>query len=599
MLTLRNIFTFLVFRFNIHQLKAYFHQLNYILQILRILSNDILSIFTVRKSRILTKKVELMKKLILILSICWISSIVYGQKVLTSNAEVDAVTVYLYGAEVKAKTTLNITKGRGVFEIKEISPQAISNSVQISNKQNVDILSISVVDYYEDAEKEVPGIKRMNDSIKLVDAKITKLNNEKNSYTAEINYLNQNMSIGGANSGVNITDLKDVSSYYRQRSFAVSEEITRINNLINKENLIIADINRRKSDILLKNNMYFKKIVIEYEAETNINANFDISYIAGKCGWAPAYDLKAKEIGEPVVMKYKAKVFNNTGIPWQAVDMVLSTGDPLQGASAPTISTWNLNYNAPAGSSGKGYYDNAIKNEYRQYEEAQYQVLDENISYNTVTVSVISVEFPIEKKYNIPDNGKPYTIDVTEYSLDAEFSYYAIPKFESNVYLIGKITGWEDLSLIDGNMNVYFGDKYLGVSQLNTNSLNDTLELSFGRDKQVSIKRNRIEEFTKKGLFGSSRKETFMFDILVKNNRKTDIQITIVDQVPISNESEIEVTVDEISGANYNEITGKTMWVTTLKPSESKKYSIGYTIKYPKERTVSTKQYRSMQSAMF
>ncbi|PLX06316.1 MAG: hypothetical protein C0596_17750 [Marinilabiliales bacterium] len=134
-----------------------------------------------------------MKKLILILSICWISSIVYGQKVLTSNAEVDAVTVYLYGAEVKAKTTLNITKGRGVFEIKEISPQAISNSVQISNKQNVDILSISVVDYYEDAEKEVPGIKRMNDSIKLVDAKITKLNNEKNSYTAEINYLNQNM----------------------------------------------------------------------------------------------------------------------------------------------------------------------------------------------------------------------------------------------------------------------------------------------------------------------------------------------------------------------------------------------------------------------
>lgn len=539
-----------------------------------------------------------MKKVfpILMLIMCF-SLFAAAQNIYKANAKVEKVTVYLYGAEVKAKANLNLAKGRGVFEIQCISPQAVANSVQISNKQNVDILSIAVIGYHQDAAKEFPEFKRMNDSVLLVNAKITKLANQKLSFESEINYLNNNISIGGANSGVNIADLKIASTYYRDRVYAVSEEITRINELISKENLILTDINKRRTTILTQNNMAFKKIVIEYESEIDLDANFDISYIAGKCGWAPSYDLKAKEIGEPVLMKYKAKVFNNTGIPWEAVDMILSTGDPLQGASAPTLLTWNLGYNSPT--SGSGHYENAIKNEYRQYEAAQYQVLDENISYNTVTVSEISVEFPIDKKYNIPDNGKPYTIDVTEYSLDADFSYYAIPKFESYVYLIGKITGWEDLSLIDGDMNVYFGDTYLGVSELNTNSLNDTLELSFGRDKQVSIKRNRIEEFTKKGLFGSNRKETFMYDILVKNNRKTDVTITIVDQVPISNESEIEVTIDELSNADYNQITGKTMWIMTLKPSESKKCKFGYTIKYPKERTVNTKQYRSMQSPSF
>ena len=539
-----------------------------------------------------------MKKIFPILAVIMLFSLfVKAQNINNASAKVEKVTVYLYGAEVKAQTSLNLKKGRGMFEIKCISPQAVANSVQISNKQNVDILSISVVDYYQDAAKEFPEIKRMNDSVKFINAKIIKYVNQKSSFASEMEYLNNNISIGGANSGVNIADLKIASTYYRERAYAISVEITRINELISKENQIIGGINKRRTTILTKNNMSFKKIVIEYESETDLRANFDVSYIAGKCGWAPSYDLKAKEIGDPVLMKYKAKVFNNTGIPWESVDMILSTGDPLQGASAPTISTWNLAYNSSVG--GKGYSDNAIKNEYRQYEEAQYQVLDENISYNTVTVSEISVEFPIDKKYNIPDNGKPYTIDVTEYSLDAEFSYYAIPKFESYVYLIGKITGWEDLSLIDGEMNVYFGDTYLGVSQLNTNSLNDTLELSFGRDKQVSIKRNRIAEFTKKGLFGSNRKETFMYDILIKNNRKTDVTITIVDQVPISNEGEIEVTIDELSNADYNEITGKTMWITTIKPTESKKYKFGYTIKYPKERTVNTKQYRSMQSPMF
>lgn len=522
----------------------------------------------------------------------------YSQTPVTSKANVEEVTVYLYGAEVKAKSTINLPKGRGIFEITNISQQAINNSVQISNNQNIEILSVSVMDYNDDVEKTFPEIKRMNDSVKIISNKVTSYNNEKASYEAEKEHLVKNLYIGGTGVGVNITDMKAASTYYRERTLAIKQEITRIDDLIFIENEKLNKIYLRKSKILTENNIYFKKIIIEYETETAISANFAISYMAGKCGWAPSYDLKAKEIGEPVIMKYKAKVFNNTGIAWTSVKMKLSTGDPLQGASAPTISTWSLNYNEPTQAKA-GYYDNAIKNEYRQFESEQYAVMDEKVNYQTVAVSEISVEFEIAKNYNIPADGKPYTIDVTEYTLNADFSYYAIPKFESNVYLIGKITGWESLSLIDGDMNVYFGETYLGVSKLSTSSLNDTLELSFGRDKQVSIKRNRVEEFTKKSLLGTSRKESFQYDILVKNNRKVDVKLSIVDQVPISTESEIEVTVGELSGGEYNTVTGKVTWNTTLKPGESKKYTFGYSVKYPKEHTVNTKQYRSMASPMF
>ncbi len=541
-----------------------------------------------------------MKKLSIIIVTVLFALSTFAQKPITAKSEIDEVTVYLYGAEVKAKANVSIVKGRGIFEITNISPQAINNSVQISNSQDIEILSVSVADYSDNAEIKFPEIKRMNDSLKVLTAKIAAFNNEKVSFEAEKDLLLKNLYIGGDNAGVNIADLKTASTYYRERTYAIRQEITRIENLINLENEKINEIYVRQSKIIVENNMYYKKVVIEYEAAATINGVFAISYIAGKCGWAPSYDLKAKEIGEPVQMKYKAKVFNNTGIAWQSVKMKLSTGDPLQGASAPTISTWDLNFTSNNQAKGNtGYFDNAIKNEYRQFESAQSQVMDENISYNTVAVSEISVEFEIAKKYNLPADGKPYTIDVTEYSLNADFSYYAIPKFESNVYLVGKITGWEDLNLIDGEMNVYFGETYLGVSQLNTSSLNDTLELSFGRDKQVSIKRNRIEEFTKKSLLGSSRKESFQYDILVKNNRKVDVKLSIVDQVPISRESSIEVTVGELSGGEHNTVTGKVSWNTTLKPGESKKYTFGYSVKYPKEQTVNTKQYRSMSSPRF
>ena len=538
-----------------------------------------------------------MKNLFVIafLIICSVNLI--GQTVQTAKAEIEEVTVYLYGAEVKSTTNIPLVKGRGVIEIMNNSQQLIPNSVQINNIENVEILSISVADYYDNAEKAFPEMKRMNDSIKLINAKITSYSNEKASFLAEKEYLTKNISIGGDNTGVNIADLKVSSVYYKDRVFAISQEATRIDELINIETQKIYDIQNRINLLLSKNNLAFKKIIIEYETENAITANFNITYIAGKCGWAPSYDLKAKEIGEPVLMKYKARVFNNTGVEWKSVKMKLSTGDPLQGASAPTIATWDLNFNDYE--QGVGNYSNGIKNDYRQFEAAKDQVLDENIQYSTVSVAEISVEFDIAKKYNFPADGKPYTIDVTEYTLAADFSYLAIPKFESSVYLIGKITGWEQLNLIDGDMNVYFGDSYLGVSQLNTSSLNDTLELSFGRDKQVSIKRNRIEEFTKKSFLGSSRKETFQYDILVKNNRKVDVNISIVDQVPISRESEIEVSIGEISSADYNAITGKLTWNTTLKPAESKKYTFVYSVKYPKEHIVNTKQNRSMACPKF
>ena len=209
-----------------------------------------------------TINIKSMKRILLILSFCVISSIIFGQKVISSNAKINEVTVYLYGAEIKAESNATLTKGRGTYEIKEISPQVVVNSVQISNKQNVDILSISVIDYYDNAEKKFPEIKRMNDSVKLVNAKINRYRNRTAAYVAELDHLKKNIKIGGDNSGVNIADLKLASTYYRERTLAISEEISKINDFIAKENKVLNGISIRKSSILVKNNMSFKKIVI-------------------------------------------------------------------------------------------------------------------------------------------------------------------------------------------------------------------------------------------------------------------------------------------------------------------------------------------------
>ena len=89
------------------------------------------------------------------------------------------------------------------------------------------------------------------------------------------------------------------------------------------------------------------------------------------------------------------------------------------------------------------------------------------------------------------------------------------------------------------------------------------------------------------------------YQLIAKNNRKSDITIQILDQLPISQTDEIEVKVLEISGAEQNETTGELKWELNLKPGESKKILLSFEIKYPKNKQIEIIQKKSKQVRYF
>ena len=59
-----------------------------------------------------------------------------------------------------------------------------------------------------------------------------------------------------------------------------------------------------------------------------------------------------------------------------------------------------------------------------------------------------------------------------------------------------------------------------------------------------------------------------------------------MDQVPVSNNKDIEVEVIEVSGAKQDLINGYLNWEVKLEPGETKKYLIKYSVKFPKDKNV-------------
>lgn len=204
--------------------------------------------------------------------------------------------------------------------------------------------------------------------------------------------------------------------------------------------------------------------------------------------------------------------------------------------------------------------------------------------YITVSDKELNVTFDIDLPYDVPTNGKAQTAVLKEEEVKANYKFYGVPKLDKDVFLLAEIADWEKLNLLPGEANIIFEGTYIGKSFIDPSSTQDTLNLTMGRDKRVIIKKEKLVDYSSIKFLGSNKKQTFTYEITVRNNKKDDINILVKDQYPISQDKDIDVELLERSDATDNEETGVLTWTLKLAPGEVKKLRVSYSVRYPKDR---------------
>ena len=202
------------------------------------------------------------------------------------------------------------------------------------------------------------------------------------------------------------------------------------------------------------------------------------------------------------------------------------------------------------------------------------------------TKNQTNFEFEISTPYSVLSNGKNLTVDFENLELTAIYEYYATPKIDNNAYLLARVLDWEKFNLLEGEANIFFEDTYTGKTLIDVRYMSDTLSISLGKDKSVSIKREMQKQFTTRQFLGTKKEETKSWLISVKNSKLQVIDITVLDQIPVSTLEEIEVQPLNLSNGLLDKETGKLTWKLNLKPSEKIDIDLKYSVKYPKFRTL-------------
>ncbi|HPB02914.1 MAG TPA: DUF4139 domain-containing protein [Bacteroidales bacterium] len=520
-----------------------------------------------------------------------------GAQIITTKPQVYAVTVYMLGAELHCSAEAVLPKGKCTVLLPGLSPQLNAGSIRFSiENSDATILSVSSRINYLNGQGDNKKIRLLKDSVELINDRLTRIAMSRETFVKEKDLLFKNQSIGGTENGVKVEEIQRSADFFRLRSNQINDELFVLAKNESKYRETLARLMAELDELNATYNPPSSEIELSVLSQREEKIKFDFSYMVSGCGWAPKYDIRADGVDKPIQMVYRANLFNNSGVDWNDVKIKLSTAEPGKSATKPILDKWALNYGydvQDASESNVMNYDQRMTIEATKVEGAAIA------GYETIRVDELSQEFEIAVPYTILSDSKAYTVDVNTFDLPAVFEYSAIPKMDRDAFLVARITDWNKLNLVSGHASVFYAGTFVGQSYINTSTVADTMSISLGRDKRIIIKRAQKMEDSKSQVIGSSIKETFMYEIIVRNNKECAVNITLQDQVPVSQNSDITVDVINISGGTLDPLSGIITWKMTLQPSETKLLILNYSIKYPKNQRVDKKRSRAISCPSF
>lgn len=512
------------------------------------------------------------------------------------SSKAKEVTVFTSGAQVTRTATAQVAAGQSEVRIMGLSPYIDSKSVQVKAKgSGLTIMSVSQQKNYVEksqTDKEVEALKKQKDDISTK-ISIERTNNEV--ADAELSFIQANQTITGADQSLSIATLKQTNDYYRERIKTLKlqkidtdkkiAELEKQKAAIEKQ---INELNGRKNDEATG------MIVVKLNAAAATNCSFEISYVVRNASWAPAYDIRVNNVDEPVQLVYKADIRQNTKEKWDNVKLTLSTANPNASGEAPVLSSYILKERPQMvafGAAKRSYKPmmmaKSVANE-AMMDAAMPMELEEEAAAPQVVQSdnMTTKEFKIKMPYTLNSSNQSSQVEIENYKLKATFEYYCAPKLDKDAFLMANVTDWVKLNLMSGDASLFFENTFVGKTRIESTRQNDTLKLSLGRDKSILVTREAVKDYTSTKTLSSKREVERGWKISVKNNKKTAIKLAVHDQMPVSGQSDIEVTSLGTDGASKNETTGELVWKMDLNAGEKKDVTFRYKVKYPKDKNI-------------
>jgi uncharacterized protein (TIGR02231 family) len=564
-----------------------------------------------------------MKKILGLICVLFLTTYANAGNEKIVKSTIKKVTVYSQGAQIHRRSSYSISTGVTEVIIEGVSPRIDPKSLQVKATGDAIILDSKYSLFYpKPAPQAVDGlplkvrrsISLLEDSIENINFEIQMLQDEIDVLTATKNILANNGAIRGKGKvNDSIALLKEAVEYYTVKMMEVNKRLQKLNRDKSRKVEKRRGMNGRLTELRnYQNNANLNpqpkgpihRIIVTLKTNSSVSGKLDISYLVSNAGWTPMYDLRSEITSGKVNLNYKAQVYQNTGVDWENVRLNISTNNPYQNKTKPELHPWYVDfyrYNQYQQKNESRNKPQGVKKMAEAYGFDQAEESSVPLSNSGATIQadaiysdqftqvidhVISAEFRIDLPYTIKSNSEQHMVLIKNEDLKADYKYYTVPKYDKSVYLVAQLSKLDELQLVPAKANIFFDGSYIGETYLDPTTMDDTLNLSLGKDPNIIVKRTLLKKESKDKVIGTKKERTFAYAIEVKNLKSSSIEIVVQDQIPVTQNAEIEIEATELSKGKLDERTGLVEWKFTLKPKGKKDIQFKYKVKFDKDKNV-------------
>lgn len=551
-----------------------------------------------------------------------VCSLVLGTFLLANEKELikstlNEATVYSQGAQLHHKASYTIKAGITEISIEGISAYIDPKSLQVKATGNVVIIDSKYTLFYPQPEvkvnegipaKIVKEMAQLTDSLELLGFDLKEIQDEIAIYKAAQNIISMNGAVRGSgkvNDSINL--LKQTVEYYTNKMNEINKKLLALEKKKKEKEKVQQRLQVRYDNLQNYQNQTYDakkyapipRVVITLSASEAAAGKISFSYLVSQAGWVPLYDIRSDSQTGKISLTYKAQVFQNSGIDWDNIKLNISTNNPYANKTKPELNPWYIDYYEyrkrqeleeisirgaraiPQAAFNQGYFLDDAKN--KNLEDKAALGADQ---FTTVVHQLIAAEFKIDLPYSIKSNNEKNLVLIKNSDLNTTFKYYSVPKVDPGVYLVAQMTKLDELQLVPASANIFFDGSYIGETYLDPTSMDDTLNLSLGKDPNIVVKRTLLKQKSKDKVVQDKRERTFSYQIEVQNNKSSAIQLIIQDQVPMTTNNDITIELLEKDFARELPGNGILEWEYKLKPGENKKLEFSYKVKHPKDQQI-------------
>jgi len=208
----------------------------------------------------------------------------------------------------------------------------------------------------------------------------------------------------------------------------------------------------------------------------------------------------------------------------------------------------------------------------------------------TAEIGSFQAGFRIPGRVSVAAGEGAKALRISTVTVTPDLMIRSAPSVDPTAFLEASFVKSDDAPLLPGQVSIYRDGSFVGRARMTASGKDETVRLGFGADDKVRIERSVVKrsEGSAGLIVTTSKTDERAFKTSVRNGHDFPIKVAIEDQLPVSENEEIQVEMlpqtTPPTATDLHDKRGVLQWAFEARPGDVKDIAVAWRVRWPKDK---------------